>query len=260
MDAFWTWPLFLVVLLLMCAMAGAHELGIRTYARLAGSRPEDEGVNSDEGFILSGVLGLLALLMAFSYSMALSRLEDRRDLMLQETSAVGYLHMLADGLPAAQASALKADLATYGAARLKAAEMADGPARTAAEERAEALRVPLAQKVRAVLAEGTPGPLPVALATAYDTVEDTAVQRQALAQAHLPARVLWLLAGYALISAMMMGYAMAGGRARHRVASSTFYLLVSLAFGVMLDLDRPSSGGIKIDQAPFAQAVAGLKQ
>jgi hypothetical protein len=118
----------------------------------------------------------------------------------------------------------------------------------------------MAEKVRAVLAEHTPGPLPAALATAHETFDDTAVQRQALAQAHLPARVLWLLAGNALISTAMMGYALAGGRARHCVASSTFYLLVSLAFGVMLDLDRPSSGGITVDQAPFAQAVAGPSQ
>jgi hypothetical protein len=260
LDAFWNWPLLLVVALLIAAMVTAHELGMRLHTRLADGVQEAEAVSSDEGFILSGVLGLLALLMAFSFSMALSRLEDRRDLMLRETSAVGYLHMLADGLPPAQANALKTDLATYGAARLKAAEMPDGPARTAAEERAEALRAPVAAKVRAVLAEGTPGPLPVALATAYDAVEDTAVRRQALAQAHLPARVLWLLAAYAVISAAMLGYALAGGRARHRAASSTFYLLVSLAFGVMLDLDRPRSGGIIVDQAPFAGAVEALKQ
>jgi hypothetical protein len=260
LDTIWTWPLAVVVSLLLFAMVAAHELGRRLHTRLAAGREDAEAVSSDEGFILSGVLGLLALLMAFSFSMALSRLEDRRDLMLQETSAVGYLHMLADGLPPAQASALQADLATYGAARLKAAAMVDGPARSAAEERAETLRAPVSDKVRAVLAEGSYGPLAVAIASAYDAVEDTAVRRQALAQAHLPARVLWLLAAYAVISAAMLGYALAGSRARHRAASSTFYLLVSLAFGVMLDLDRPRSGGIVVDQAPFAEAVAALRQ
>jgi hypothetical protein len=258
LDGFWSWSLIVVVPLLLAAMMAAHELGMRLHARLAVAGDQSEEVSSDEGFILSGVLGLLALLMGFSFSMALTRLEDRRDLMLQETSAVGYLAMLAEGLPPEQAGPLKTDLARYAAARLKAAEMADGAARLVAEEQAARLREPVAGHVRSVLQEGSPGPHAVALVTAYDTVEDTAVRRQALTQAHLPARVLWLLAAYAVISAAMLGYDLAGSRGRHRAASTTLYLLIALAFGVILDLDRPRAGAITVDQTPFAQMVEGL--
>ncbi len=260
LDAFWTWSIIAVVPLLLLAMVGAHELGMRLHARLMRKAGDDAGLGSDEGFILSGVLGLLALLMGFSFSMALNRLEDRRDLMLQETSAIGYLAMLADGLSPEPARSLKADLAAYGAARLAAAQMPDGPERLAAEQKAADLREPIADKVRAALREGAAGPLEVALAGAYDTVEDTAVRRQALLQAHLPPRVLWLLAAYAIISAAMLGYALAGARARHRVASTTLYLLVSLAFGVILDLDRPRAGAIVVDQTPFARTVEAVER
>jgi hypothetical protein len=259
-EGFWSWSLVAVVPLLLATMILGHEAGIRLYGRLHSGKGADEGVSSDEGFILSGVLGLLALLMGFSFSMALSRLEDRRDLMLRETSAVGYLAMLAEGLPTAQATLLKADLARYAAARLKAAELPDGAERSQAEQQAAALRAPVAGSVRAVLQQGAPGPHAVALASAYDAVEDTAVRRQALSQAHLPARVLWLLAAYAIISAAMLGYALAGSRARHRFASTTLYLLIALAFGVILDLDRPRAGAIVVDQTPFAETVKSLGQ
>lgn len=247
-----------VVPLLFVAMVAGHEAGLRLHLRLAGDAGEDSGPGGDEGFILSGVLGLLALLMGFSFSMALNRLEDRRDLMLQETSAVGYLAMLAEGLPQERAQPLRTDLATYAAARLEAAEMADGPERAAAARKAADLREPIARQVRAVLREGPDRPLLPALAKAYDTLEDTAVRRDALSQAHLPARVLWLLAAYAVISAAMLGYALARSRARHRVASTTLYLLISLGFGVILDLDRPRAGAIVVDQTPFEQTVASL--
>lgn len=259
MDGLWSWSLVVLVPVLMAAMIAAHEAGLRIHARLSpASGTAENEAGSDEGFILSGVLGLLALLMGFSFSMALDRLEDRRDLMLQETSAVGYLAMLAEGLPPERARPLKADLAAYAAARLAATEMADGPERLAAAQKAAALRAPLADKVRAALREVPSGPLTVALAGAYDAVEDSAVRRQALSQAHLPARVLWLLATYATISAAMLGYALARNRARHRVASTTLYLLIALAFGVILDLDRPRAGAITVDQTPFEEAVAGL--
>jgi hypothetical protein len=260
LDGFWSWPLIVVVPLLMAMMIAAHELGMRVHGRLTASDGNRDSASSDEGFILSGVLGLLALLMGFSFSMALTRLEDRRDLMLAETSAVGYLDLLAEGLPPEQARPLKADLATYAAARLAAAELPDGPARLAAARKAAELREPVAAGVRAVLRDGPPGPLTVALAGAYDTLEDTAVRRQALTRAHLPPRVLWLLAVYATISAGMLGYALAGARARHRVASTTLYLLIALAFGVVLDLDRPRAGAITVDQAPFEEAVGALLQ
>jgi len=257
-NGFWSWSLVVIVPVLLAAMIAAHEAGLRIHSRLRpASDIQDQG-GSDDGFILSGVLGLLALLMGFSFSMALARLEDRRDLMLTETSAVGYLAMLAEGLPPERAAPLKADLATYAAARLAAAEMADGPERLAAAQKATALRAPLADKVRAALRELPSGPLTVALAGAYDTVEDSAVRRQALSQAHLPARVLWLLAAYATISAAMLGYALAGARAQRRAASITLYLLIALAFAVILDLDRPRAGAITVDQTPFEEAVAGL--
>jgi hypothetical protein len=257
-EGFWSWSLAVVVPLLFAAMIAGHEAGMRLHTRLLEARSDGEHASSDEGFILSGVLGLLALLMGFSFSMALNRLEDRRDLMLTETSAVGYLAMLAESLPPERAGPLKVDLRAYAEARLAAAELADGPARLAAEQKAAALRAPLADKVRAALRELPSGPLTVALAGAYDALEDSAVRRQALSQAHLPARVLWLLAAYATISAAMLGYALAGARTGHRVASTTLYLLIALAFGVILDLDRPRAGAITIDQAPFEEAVAGL--
>lgn len=258
MDGFWSWSLVLLVPLLLAAMIGAHEAGMRVHAWARRRGGGEDAAEGDEGFVLSGVLGLLALLMGFSFSMALSRLEDRRDLMLAETSAIGNLAMLAEGLPPERAAALKTDLAAYAKARLVAAQMADGPERLAAAQQAAGLRLPLAGHIRASLRELPSGPLTVALAGAYDAVEDTAVRRQALSQAHLPARVLWLLAAYATISAAMLGYALAGGGARHRVASTTLYLLIALAFAVILDLDRPRAGAITIDQTPFAEAVAGL--
>jgi len=57
----------------------------------------------------------------------------------------------------------------------------------------------------------------------------------------------------------MLGTAsVARNRSRHRVASSTFYVLLSFAFGVMLDLDRPKSGKIVIMQEPFDRAVQSI--
>src|SRR5262249_10324650 len=73
-------PIFLVSLLLLVA---ATELG-RWFGKLGGGRVEDN-VPTLEG----AVLGLLALMIGFTFAMALSRFEAHRDAVLDEANAIG---------------------------------------------------------------------------------------------------------------------------------------------------------------------------
>ncbi len=60
-------PLWLVGLLLFAAMILAFEGGMRVHGH------EKETGSGDESHVMSGVFGMLALLMAFSFSLALNR-------------------------------------------------------------------------------------------------------------------------------------------------------------------------------------------
>lgn len=72
-------PIFLVSLVVILA---ATEVG-----RWLGFRAGDQG---DDVLTLQGAcLGLLALMIALTFAMALSRFEGRRDAVLQEANAVG---------------------------------------------------------------------------------------------------------------------------------------------------------------------------
>ena len=118
--------------------------------------------------------------------------------------------------------------------------------------------MPLQAATERAIVDNAGTPSATALVGAYDVVEDSAVRRDALIAAHLPESVLWLLTIYCIVSAAMLGYAVSAEGSRHRLASSAFYLLLSLAFGTMLDLDRPRSGAITVPQEPFADAVRAL--
>lgn len=237
----------------------AHELGLRFRARSSRINDGEDHGSSKEDLILSGVLGLFALLMAFSFSMALSRLEVRRDLMLRETSAVGNLALMADAASTVHAAKVKAALQRYATARLVAIQQPEGARRDAALRDAVRLRQSLYLAVRETVRAETGKPGALSLATAYDQVEDSAVRRDVMTGAHLPDSVVGLLVIYSVISAGMIGKAMSGDRQRQRAAPLTLYVLVSLALGVMLDLDRPRSGTIVISQEPFAQVVRSLE-
>src|SRR4249920_2690061 len=83
-------PIFLVSLIVIL---GATEIG-----RWLGTRAGDRGgeqVRTLEG----AVLGLLALMIAFTFAMALSRYEARRDAVLSEANAIGTAALRARLLP-----------------------------------------------------------------------------------------------------------------------------------------------------------------
>ena len=75
----WIFGLFLAVVLLGLAEAG-YRAGLRLY------RTQDEPRRSQIGGIQGAVLGLLGLLLGFTFSMAVQRYEMRRDLVLKEAT------------------------------------------------------------------------------------------------------------------------------------------------------------------------------
>src|SRR5690242_8808608 len=83
-------PIFIVSVLIILA---ATELG-RWLGMRAGDRSGDQ-VRTLE----AAVLGLLALMIAFTFSMALSRYEARREAVLNEANAVGTAALRARLLP-----------------------------------------------------------------------------------------------------------------------------------------------------------------
>jgi len=89
-------------------------------------------------------------------------------------------------------------------------------------------------------------------------VLDIGVEREALNAAKVPATVLGALILYTLLTAAVLGYALTGARARHRPATIILFALLVLAILLILDLDRPQGGTIRIDQTPMGQLVAGF--
>ena len=108
-----TWPLGLIGLLSFAGLMGAWEFGVRLGSRSAGDPHRDAA----HGYILSGVFGLLALLIGFTFGMALDRYETRRALVVSEANAIGTAEMRVQLLEAPAGPALSALLRDYARTR-----------------------------------------------------------------------------------------------------------------------------------------------
>ena len=93
---------------------------------------------------------------------------------------------------------------------------------------------------------------------AINAVLDTGVEREALNESRIPGAILFSLIAYNLLTAAMLGYALTGRRTRQRAPATVLFVLLALAITLILDLDRPQRGTIRVDQTPMQNQVNGF--
>ncbi len=242
-------PLPAIPAVLLALFFLAAELGFRSHRRFGGGQGEAE----DEAQVLSTALLVLALLLGFTFSMALSRYDERRQLVVQEANDIGTAWLRAGLVAAPHGPALQTALADYARVRVTSPL----PHETEKLARAAALRNrvwALAATAQATL----DGPRAVSLVSAVNAVLDTGTQREKAVAARVPGEVMLLLVVFACVACFLLGYMLDAHGHRHRFASGILFLLLGLTIMLILDLDRPADGAILIDQSAMEQLVASL--
>jgi FtsH-binding integral membrane protein len=237
-------PLWLFMPLFFVLLLAAREVGIwlrRRHPRMPGQTAEDDA------FAMSSVLGLLALLIGFTFSVALSRYDERRELVVKEANAIGTTWLRTGLLEASDGERMRDVLRRYVDARI-----AFGGARNNAEERAQFARTGVLQnELWAVMTAGIAGfrdtPRASLIVTTTNESIDLAGERMATREAHIPARILRLLLIFAVLAAGLVGYE----RARQRKETTLVLLLFALAVSLVIDLDQPSTGVTNVPQTPM---------
>jgi hypothetical protein len=256
MSWFQTAPLAGIGLVFLALLLLGIEIGYRSHGLLRRSRGGDKTPHGGQDYLLSAVLGLLALLLGFTFSVALSRYEARRELVVQEANAIGTTWLRVQLLQEPNRAAMSQMLRQYVDARLAWSERdgsANGLARTNDIQgrlwraMGEALRAdPSAQLSRATM-------------DAMNESFDLASDRVAARAAHIPTQVLDVLMIYAVLSMIMLGYILAVNGDPHRIATALLLVLLTLALMMVLDLDRPLNGAIQVSQQPLYDLKASLR-
>ena len=243
--------LFLGMLVLM-------EIGRRIAVRQLARDPEQ--VQAGFGAIEGGVLALLGLLLAFTFSGAGTRFDARRHLIVEETNAISTAYARLDMLPTAAQPALRENFRRYVDARLdvyrKLPDMA-----AVKEELAKANNLQKdiwLQAVAAVRSENAPPQSAVVLLPALNAMIDITTTRTMAAQMHPPAIIFAMLFALALVSSLLAGYGMAGGTSRSWLHMLCFAVVIAVAVYVILDLEYPRLGLIRVEA--FDQALVELRE
>lgn len=243
-------PLPVVGVALVIAFVLASLLGNRLW------RPADGRAQADIGYVVSGALGLLALLIGFTFAVALDRYATRRDLVVREANAIEAAWLRTDLLTTTDGAPLRAMLRDYAVSRLRFYDAGTDAALLAtAHAEADRRQSVIWKEVRRIVATE---PSQVAVRGLVDTtgeVIQVAALREAAARANIPPAVIRTLLIYATLACLILGYALGGAPRRHRYVGCALFVLLALAVSIILDLDRPRRGAIRVSQQPMTDLL-----
>ena len=231
-------------------MLAATEAGFHLGRKSEGSTTDK--TKSQVSAVAGGILGVLGLLLGFTMSMAVSRFEVRKQLVLDEANAIGTSCLRTDLLPAPQGAEIASLLRQYVNVRVQFGTAANDLPRLDTLH-TQTVRLQNEFWARAV-AYGQKDPNPVRaglLLQSLNQAIDLESARGMAMQNHVPASVVYVDGIVGLLAAMMIGYAFGLSGRRKTFSTCVLTLAISLVLVVIIDLDRPRSGLIRISQQPM---------
>jgi hypothetical protein len=252
--------IILAAILTALGLCGGALLLLETGRRIGLRRManDPEGARAGMGAVEGAVFGLMGLLIAFTFSGAAARFDTRRQMVTEEANDIGTAWLRLDLLPAASQPALRESFRRYLDSRLEVYQkMPDLAAAKAALGRSAVLQGEIWTQAVAACREGPP-PAAMLLLPALNQMIDITTTRTMATKMHPPLIIFAMLVALTLIGALLAGYGMAAARNRSWVHMLGFALVMAAGVYIILDLEYPRMGLIRIHDAD--QVLIELRQ
>jgi hypothetical protein len=240
LDSLPLWTLFPVTVLITLVSV---EFGYRA-GRSRRQRAQEE-TESSVGAMVGATLGLLAFILAFTFVMAASRFEDRRQVVLEEANAIGTAYLRAAILPEPMRTETRNLLREYVDVRLEGSQ----PGKfDQAVSKSEELQDRLWSQATAA-AEKDRSPMTGLFIQSLNEVIDLHAKRvMAAVRSRVPGAIWIGLYLLAILAMAVMGYHEGLTSSRHSLAVIALVLAFSTVLILIQDLDRPGQGLLRVSQ------------
>lgn len=199
---------------------------------------------------------VVALLLGFTFSMALGRFEARRSNVVDEANAIQVLAMRSVLLGPKAAGALRADLRDYARARISLVRhSSDAAAVKVAVARSKALQKVMWQLIAAGALRNPQSNLGPVVILTFNDLTGISNEEEAILTFYVPQSVMLMLIGIAFISSLLMGFRFGRHGDRGVVVTTTLALMLAIAIGIVIDLGAPQPGGFISVGAERLEAV-----
>lgn len=231
---------------LLLAIEGGYRLG--RLAVKADRRSGDTKTGAHMGAVQGATLGLLGLLLGFSFAGSAGRYIERQDLITNEANAVSTAYLRAELLRAPHGVDLRLALREYVAHRIEASQSL----RLSLREQDAARITDFHDRIWSAASKGVREQTELAtpILNPVNDVLDLHASRVASGRKHLPGLVLGLLAMCSALAMASMGYGCGLMGRRNLSITAPLAVLIGAAMWTIIDLDYARIGLIQVsDQA-----------
>ncbi len=202
-------------------------------------------------------MALLGLLLAFTFSMALGRYEQRRLAVVDESNAIADFYTCASLLKEPHRSQLQDLIREYAQRQLNTPqETLVGTEEKQATQYCLETYARMTDVVDKAIAEGTP--IAVSLTNTLNNVTSTRASRLAAYQERLPGSIVGLLLLGSIVPSFLIGEKQGASKKVHLTGTISFIVLVTLVIFVTLDLNQPRRGLITVSQESLERAIQSM--
>ncbi|MBX3058937.1 MAG: hypothetical protein KF770_20925 [Anaerolineae bacterium] len=248
-----------IVAILFITLVLAMEVGYRL-GRKVQSRTEEES-KSHVNAIQASLLGVLALMLGFTFSLSLQRYDSRSLAVVDEANAIGTAYLRSQLLPPSVRGDVQRILHEYLDARVQESTV---PLSDQATRQVLLAQVAQSQNalwryaVQAVEEDDRPVTTGLFIQSLNELI-DSFGRRNAALDRHIPEIVLFLLFGTFVITWGIVGYASGITGQRPSFVAYIMLFLVVLLILIIIDLDRPRRGMIQIDHTSLTELQATMQ-
>lgn len=245
LDVLPLWGVFLAACpLFWIAIEGGYRLGRWRHAYATDERDQPVGA------MVGSILGLLALLLAFTFSLAAGRFDDRRQVVLEEANAIGTAYLRTELLPEphrTDAARLLRQYVDVRVERIRERRIAEAISESEVLQR---------QLWATAVAAAMPDPhseMNALFVDALNQVIDLHAKRVLVGVRSRIPPVIWIaIIGLAVLGMISIGYQAGLSATRRTPAMSGLVLAFAFVFYLIADLDRAGEGLFQVSQAAMA--------
>jgi hypothetical protein len=203
------------------------------------------------------ILALLGLLLAFTFSISLARHEQRRQMVVTDSNAIGDFYTSASLLKEPVRGKLQAAVRRYVEHRLAVPRsVVDEASLLRSLDEIQQMHRQIQALVQEAIDGGTPVVVP--LVNTLNALTSSHAARLAALRDRLPPSVVLMLVVAAILCMILMGWQQGASSEKHPAAALGFTVLVSMVVWVTLDLNQPQRGWITVSQEPMQQLLKGM--
>jgi hypothetical protein len=240
--SFYSTPLPVIVVFLFVSILLFYLLGVKisNHKKIHNPESKAEGIGALEG----ALLGLLSLLLSFTFGMSASRYDTRKALIVQESNDIGSVISLCDMYPDATRALFSKELKEYVDTRISYYNTTESEVMNNSVVKSQQISNKLWKEIIIISKQKPDFTRDNQMITAFCKMTDIVISRDASRLSKVPELIVSLLILLTIIGAFIVGY---GKKTKKNdwIIIGLYSIMTVLTIYTILDLDRPKRGTIK---------------